>query len=231
YHCDVCGKDISGAFRIKCAECFDFDLCLSCFCSGRSSSSSSSSGKQQQHENSHAYIPVGRNTFPLFSLDWTAEEELLLIEGVGKYGFGNWAEVAELISQVSLEPKTAESCEKHYFNFYLNSAAAPLPDLSQLIKSKEGKALSAAEALERQHRARSSSSSSSSSSSNLPDAEAGQCAAGAATPAALPRPAAKPSHSIVGYWPLRGDFDVEFDNDAELILADMEFKGHVKRSS
>lgn len=28
---------------------------------------------------------------------------------------------------------------------------------------------------------------------------------------------------VSGYMPLRGDFDVEHDNDAELILADMEF--------
>lgn len=98
FHCDVCGADISGTFRIRCAECKDFDLCLSCFCSGRTKSSSgSSSSKQQQHKNSHAYIPVGRNRFPVFTLDWTAEEELLLVEGVSKYGFGNWL--------VSLIPK------------------------------------------------------------------------------------------------------------------------------
>lgn len=28
---------------------------------------------------------------------------------------------------------------------------------------------------------------------------------------------------IVGYMPKRGDFDVEYDNDAELLLAEMEF--------
>jgi len=28
---------------------------------------------------------------------------------------------------------------------------------------------------------------------------------------------------IVGYMPLRGDFDIEYDNDAELLLAEMEF--------
>ena len=31
---------------------------------------------------------------------------------------------------------------------------------------------------------------------------------------------------IVGYMPLRGDFDVEYDNDAELLLAEMEFTGN-----
>lgn len=28
---------------------------------------------------------------------------------------------------------------------------------------------------------------------------------------------------IVGYMPKRGDFEVEYDNDAELLLAEMEF--------
>ena len=28
---------------------------------------------------------------------------------------------------------------------------------------------------------------------------------------------------IVGYMPKRADFEVEFDNDAELLLAEMEF--------
>jgi hypothetical protein len=29
---------------------------------------------------------------------------------------------------------------------------------------------------------------------------------------------------LVGYLPERGDFETEYDNDAEQILADMEFK-------
>merc|ERR1711865_1201710 len=32
-----------------------------------------------------------------------------------------------------------------------------------------------------------------------------------------------PGAELAGYMPLRGEFDVEWDNDAELILADMEF--------
>lgn len=51
---------------------------------------------------------------------------------------------------------------------------------------------------------------------------------GSNSPTPVARKSPKPSHSIVGYWPLRGDFDVEFDNDAELILADMEFKGEAE---
>jgi transcriptional adapter 2-alpha len=38
------------------------------------------------------------------------------------------------------------------------------------------------------------------------------------------------SGDVIGYMPLRGDFNVEYDNDAELILADMEFFDDDKKS-
>ncbi|KAK4484998.1 hypothetical protein RD792_007605 [Penstemon davidsonii] len=34
YHCNYCNKDITGRIRIKCAACSDFDLCIECFSVG-----------------------------------------------------------------------------------------------------------------------------------------------------------------------------------------------------
>ncbi|KAH9749887.1 transcriptional adapter ADA2b [Citrus sinensis] len=34
YHCNYCNKDITGKIRIKCAVCPDFDLCIECFSVG-----------------------------------------------------------------------------------------------------------------------------------------------------------------------------------------------------
>ncbi|KAI3466502.1 hypothetical protein Pfo_023165 [Paulownia fortunei] len=34
YHCNYCNKDLSGRIRIKCAVCSDFDLCIECFSVG-----------------------------------------------------------------------------------------------------------------------------------------------------------------------------------------------------
>ncbi|KAJ8568604.1 hypothetical protein K7X08_028137 [Anisodus acutangulus] len=34
YHCNYCNKDISGRIRIKCVVCSDFDLCVECFSIG-----------------------------------------------------------------------------------------------------------------------------------------------------------------------------------------------------
>lgn len=83
YHCDVCNRDISNVCRIRCADCEDFDLCVKCFCIG-------AEVKGKPHKNTHRYIPIGRNAFPLLKKDWTADEEIMLLEGVSKYGFGNW---------------------------------------------------------------------------------------------------------------------------------------------
>jgi transcriptional adapter 2-alpha len=33
--------------------------------------------------------------FPLFTPGWTAEEELLLLEGLTLYSFGNWPDIAD----------------------------------------------------------------------------------------------------------------------------------------
>jgi transcriptional adapter 2-alpha len=51
-------------------------------------------------------------------------------------------------------------------------------------------------------------------------AAAAACKASSAAPSGPPSSAHVPKSEINGYFPLRGDFDVEHDNDAEKILAD-----------
>ena len=51
-----------------------------------------------------------------------ADEELLILEGVDMFGFGNWAAVAEHVGT-----KGAEDCQQHYTFVYINSPAFPEP--------------------------------------------------------------------------------------------------------
>jgi len=51
----------------------------------------------------------------VYSSSWTAQEELLLLEGIQKFGFGNWQDIAE-----HLGTKTAIEIESHYENIYLS---------------------------------------------------------------------------------------------------------------
>ncbi|KAK9173206.1 Zinc finger ZZ type family protein [Cryptosporidium meleagridis] len=267
FRCDVCKKD-TWDYRIRCAECIEYDLCLDCFCQGKSSN---------DHKPNHKYIPVGRYTFNLLSENWTAEEELLLMEAVSRYGLGNWSEISKYITegpagaltmyQKTQKPgfgsHTADECEKHYNNFYLNSKTKPLPDtrnyLNLIQKTQEIASFPELEAIKQDlnllnksgpekddpeskitdqssHKDSSSNSINTESDSKpkqelenpqvkkQPYGRASGGNTGNKTTSTSNGNQSKPSTSVIGYMPLRGDFDVEYDNDAELLLADMEFR-------
>ena len=61
---------------------------------------------------------INKLNFPLFVEDYTAQEQLLLLEGLEKKGFGNWADIAEMMGS----DKTKEDLEKHYDEIYLSDA-------------------------------------------------------------------------------------------------------------
>ncbi|KAJ1615352.1 ADA2-like protein [Cryptosporidium canis] len=254
FRCDVCKKD-TWDYRIRCAECVEYDLCLDCFCQGKSSSN---------HRPNHKYIPVGRYTFNLLTENWTAEEELLLMEAVSRYGLGNWSEISKYITEgpagaLTLYQKTqkpgsvahtAEECEKHYNNFYLNSKTKPLPDtrnyLTLVQKSQQGEDSGKIESIKQDLDQLNRSGEKEDSGTNIGDPEgdskvkqeldgqqvkkqpfgrpSGGNTGNKTTNTGTGGGQSKPSTSVIGYMPLRGDFDVEYDNDAELLLADMEFR-------
>jgi hypothetical protein len=56
-----------------------------------------------------SYNVINNMNYELVSPGWTAHEELLLLDGLAKFGFGNWADVS---SQVAT--KSSQECEAHY---------------------------------------------------------------------------------------------------------------------
>lgn len=124
YHCNYCNKDISGKIRIKCVVCPDFDLCIECFSVG---------AELTPHRCNHPYRVMDNLAFPLICPDWNVDEEMLLLEGIEMYGFGNWTEVSEHVGT-----KTRQHCIDHYKAIYMNSPFFPLPDMSHVMgKSRE----------------------------------------------------------------------------------------------
>ncbi|CAI7879086.1 unnamed protein product [Closterium sp. NIES-53] len=71
YHCNYCHRDVTGEVRVKCAACVDFDLCAECFSVGAAA---------HPHSASHPYHVMDTMSFPLVREDWTADEEMLLLE-------------------------------------------------------------------------------------------------------------------------------------------------------
>jgi transcriptional adapter 2-alpha len=92
--------------------------------------------------------------------------------------------------------KEKQQCEQHYYAVYLESKSAPLPDPNRLVKPEEY--------------------------NKKPDKE--DDSDSKSTKAKPPGKKRTGLGGLVGYIPKRGDFETEYENDAELLLADMEFK-------
>ncbi|XP_014523682.1 transcriptional adapter ADA2b isoform X2 [Vigna radiata var. radiata] len=257
YHCNYCNKDISGRIRIKCAVCQDFDLCIECFSVG---------AEVTPHKSNHPYRVMDNLSFPLICPDWNADEEILLLEAIEMYGFGNWNEVAEYVGT-----KSKSQCIDHYNAVYMNSPCFPLPDLSHvmgkgrdelfaMVKGHEAKkefsltaelmlkeeapfsdVLSYEETKEAEIKnieisrltsaCGKSCSSTLKKTSNLSQSKEvkveGESQADRSIGEKKPKLSGEDRPSITelnGYSFKREEFDVEYDNDAELVLADMEFK-------
>ncbi|XP_044002522.1 transcriptional adapter 2-alpha-like isoform X1 [Aphidius gifuensis] len=96
---------------IKCAICDNINICCLCFSNGF---------ENNKHKNNHDYTIV-RYNFPIINNDddddnWTANEELLLLNVLQECGFGNWKDIERRIQN-----KTAEQCQRHYMKYYVDN--------------------------------------------------------------------------------------------------------------
>ncbi|CAM9135882.1 unnamed protein product, partial [Choristocarpus tenellus] len=113
--CESCKKDINGLARIRCAECTEkIDVCLSCFSTG---------AETKRHKSDHPYRVMDSLSFPLFSEDWTAAEELTLVDHVRKLGLGSWDEISDALHR----KKTPAQVREHYLDLYLGRHGSVLP--------------------------------------------------------------------------------------------------------
>jgi len=107
FNCTYCFDEISG-IRVRCAVCTDFELCLQCFSAG---------AEIGPHKNDHNYQFVDSGALEVFKSKsgWTAREELCLLNGIQKYGFGSWEDVSNCI-----ETRSADEAREEYYSRYLD---------------------------------------------------------------------------------------------------------------
>ncbi len=145
--------------------------------------------------------------------------------GIEKHGVGNWKVISEYITT-----KSQKQCEDHYWEVYMGRWGYCLPEntiISDEVCPSESKSISRI---------------------IVPNEELSNCAIPQVDGHDLfekgtevirdkykesakakdktdykERLANMPGADLPGYMPLREDFDVEYENDAENILADMEF--------
>jgi transcriptional adapter 2-alpha len=55
----------------------------------------SNSETKENPETVGKYVVLDNLKFNIFSRDWTAKEELLMLQGITKCGMGNWIDISE----------------------------------------------------------------------------------------------------------------------------------------
>ena len=183
--------------------------------------------ENEKHSRTSDYHVVNKLNFPLFDLNWTAEEELLMLEGLEKCGFGNWNDIAELIGT----DKTKDDVEKHYEKYYLaqkknlppvNAILTKRDDKNRLVMPPKAHKMD----IESEGKSKKKGFNRAQSIDKRDPATITQVSQLSKVPNTVVNKDSNASASeIVGYMPLRGDFDFEFDNEAELLLAELEFNG------
>ncbi|CAN0288335.1 unnamed protein product, partial [Ectocarpus fasciculatus] len=74
---------------IRCEECKqEVDLCAACFFAGM---------EPLGHKKTHSYRVMDKLDKPIFTEDWTAAEELSLVDQAKKMGLGAWEEISDSV--------------------------------------------------------------------------------------------------------------------------------------
>ncbi|KAH8088374.1 hypothetical protein HD553DRAFT_268927, partial [Filobasidium floriforme] len=216
YTCDACSIDITHTVRIKCAAqgCEEVDLCPSCFSEGK---------ELGGHKAWHDYRVVETHSRPIFSEDWGADEELLLISGLQTYGLGNWAEVADYVGT-----RLKEDCERHYTETYLAERSSTKKDLHQPDSEGQQNGHLPGEQNENDIIERPDLGGFEISQEEFQTRKKRRIEE-LRKPAPLPAAAietkasAPQNHEVAGFMPGRLEFDHEVENEAEMVIKDMDF--------
>ncbi|OMJ76705.1 hypothetical protein SteCoe_23866 [Stentor coeruleus] len=191
--CEFCLKDITRCTYIQCSECSNLFYCIPCFAYAKS---------KPDHLTSHKYFVIDPVKFPLFVHDWSGKDEVMLLQGLLKFGYGNWGCISEHLGS----KKSAWECEKHYKLIYLRYAMNQLRNFPVLsCRNDQGFVITSdQENLELK------------ASMEIEEQPVPQ-------PEKRPEIEKHPLSEFAGYMPLRRDFEIEYENDIEMYLADLEF--------
>jgi len=203
-------------------------ICLSCFViKTRNNFSKIKSLNYFEEQVPHVYTNfrvINKMEQPIFTEDWSFGDEIKLLGAISRLGIGNWEEISKITGKGMFE------CQSHYYTFYYKKKDDFMPKitLSNNIKIKsdsfkkemkknkqeENKLLSKL-GNDLGYIPFSTDNNQSNRSTNIN------------------RNNNKSEHSntilqnacnTLGYWPKRKEFDVEYKNDAELELMEIEYK-------
>ena len=163
----------------------------------------------------------------LFTVDWTLGEEIKLLGAIERLGLNNWEEISKILGKGKFE------CESHYYTFYYKSKNDFLPDdkitnininnyspnknknnILNQNKNEENKYLNKIqENLGYIPFSDNNKQNRSLSKNNIKKDDLDKN-----------KPSNQNIYDILGYWEKRKDYDIEFKNEAEIQMSEIEFR-------
>ena len=161
----------------------------------------------------------------LFTNDWTLGEEIKLLGAIERLGLNNWEEISKILGKGKFE------CESHYYTFYYKSKNDFLPD-DKILKLNDKNNISKKSILHSNKNAEnnfmniinqnigyipfvenSKPNRSLSKNNNIKKDDQDKN-----------KTYNQNIYDILGYWEKRKDYDVEFKNEAEIQMSEIEFR-------
>lgn len=203
------------SFNALCFKCF---LLKSEYNKKKNSYYISDELNSKNYEFNH-YVILQKITKPLFTKNWSFIEEIKLLGAVEYYGLDNWEEISEFIGKGKFE------CEAHYYNFYYINKNNYLPNISKnsnkFGKNKQKENLLLTKIInsktynfftDNKKNNKHFKSSKKNNNNLLKNSE-------------------KEKNELInqnalrtiGYWVKRNEFEIEYKNNAEIELSELEF--------
>ena len=176
------------------------------------------------HQYTH-YRIINKMEEPIFTIDWSFGDEIKLLGALERLGVGNWEEISKITGKGKFE------CESHYYTFYYKNKNDHFPILNNNnsinLKNKNYRN----EMKKNKEKENNTLLKLGNDLGYIPFSIDNNQTNRSIN---INRNNAKSEHNnkillqnacnALGYWPKRNEFDVEYKNDAELELMEIEFK-------
>ena len=205
-------------FEVSCLKCFIIKAKINNF---KIIESQNYFYNETPHQYTDYHI-INKMTEPIFTDDWTFGDEIKLLGALSHLGIGNWEDISNVLGKGKFE------CKAHYHTFYYkkqndyfpNINNSNLNDKNKINERKKNKSLENKlihniakvgyipfNNDDNNQVNRSINISRNNSKSEHINNNINQNA-----------------YNTLGYWPKRQEFDVEYNNDAEIELMEVDFK-------
>ncbi|CAG7829608.1 unnamed protein product [Allacma fusca] len=112
--CSCCQQEVAG-LGVECADCPNtFRLCTECFSLG---------AEIGQHKTDHKYRFFDSGNLVIFpsEANWSAREEIRLLDAIEQYGFGNWQDISKHI-----ESKSPSEAKEEYVKRFVEGTTGQI---------------------------------------------------------------------------------------------------------